>query len=116
MHQFTRISILCLLLSFSSIVSSNPKEQHLDFDNGYIEIADSAALDLDGGQFTLSAWINPLSWGQNNQGRILDHGGGSSGNEGWSLHLENKSSRGYPQALHMQINNDPGFNGNQIRT
>ncbi len=92
------------------INDSTPTQKYLSFDNAYIDIADSPDLDLSGGAFTLSAWINPAGWGQNKQGRIFDHGGGSSGNAGWSLHLENKSSRGSPQALRMRINNDSGFN------
>jgi hypothetical protein len=88
-------------------------EEYLLFDgvDDFIEIPDSAALDLNVGEFTLSAWILPTSWGENNQGRIIDHGGGSGGANGWSLHLENKVSRGSPQALRMQINNSSSFNG-----
>jgi hypothetical protein len=93
------------------ITDTAPKQAYLGFAGDYIEIADSDDLDLNGGAFSVSAWINPSDWGQNYQGRILDHGGGSSGNSGWSLHLENKSSKGSPQALRVQINNDSAFNG-----
>ena len=93
------------------ISDSAPKQKYLGFSADYVEIADSDALDLSGGAFTISAWINPSDWGQNSQGRIADHGGGSRGNSGWSLHLENKASRGSPKALRVQINNDSGFNG-----
>jgi hypothetical protein len=92
-----------------------PRHSYLNFDaandGDYVEINDAPTLDLTTGVFTISAWIMPTSWGQNNQGRVLDHGGGSGGNAGWSLHLENKSSRGFPQALRMQINNDSSFDG-----
>jgi CubicO group peptidase (beta-lactamase class C family) len=93
-----------------------PTDTHLVFNGiNWVDIADSDALDLTSGSFTLSAWIRPDGWGQNDQGRIVDHGGGSSGNLGWTLQLMNSSSRGSPQALLMQINNsglqmrsDPG--------
>jgi CubicO group peptidase (beta-lactamase class C family) len=70
-----------------------------------VDILDSDVLDLTGGSFTLSAWIRPDGWGQNDQGRIIDHGGGSSGNLGWTLQLMNSASLGSPQALLVQINN-----------
>lgn len=108
---------LILGVFFAKFAMSMPKEEYLDF-NGvpdgsadYVELSDSAQLDLAINAFTLAAWIHPRSWGQNDQGRIIDHGGGSSGSTGWSLHLENKSSNGSPQALRFQINNDSGFNG-----
>ncbi len=92
-----------------------PRQSYLNFgasnDGDYVEINDAPALDLTTGEFTISAWIMPTSWGQNNQGRVLDHGGGSGGTAGWSLALENKSSRGLPQALRMRINNDSSFDG-----
>jgi hypothetical protein len=93
------------------ITDSAPRQAYLGFNSDYVEIADSDDLDLSGSAFTVSAWINPTDWGQNYQGRILDHGGGSSGNAGWSLHLENKPSKGSPQALRVQINNASTFNG-----
>ncbi|MGI9591599.1 MAG: LamG domain-containing protein, partial [Myxococcota bacterium] len=84
----------------------------LEFDGGEaLELPADPALDLDGGAFTLEAWIRPLAWGQNDQGRIFDHGGGSSGDSGWALHLENGSNRGLPATLRVQINDDSSFNG-----
>lgn len=76
----------------------------------FVQITPASDLDLIGGEFTLSAWINPSGWGQNNQGRILDHGGGSSLHAGWSFHLENKRSKGRPEGLRVQINGDSSFN------
>ena len=92
--------------------SSTPTETYLLFDgeNDRVDIADSDALDLTGGSFTISAFINPTGWGQNTQGRIIDHGGGSSGSTGWVLGVENKKRRGFPEALRLQINNDSSFN------
>lgn len=76
-----------------------------DGEADFVEIPDADDLDLAGPAFTLAAWIRPKDWGQNNQGRILAHGG-ASGASGWTLHLENKRKRGFPQALRMQINDD----------
>jgi len=57
----------------------------LDGINDYVEINDNNDLDLTGGEFTLSAWIYPESYGGGLNGRIIDHGGGSEGSGGWSL-------------------------------
>ncbi|MCK5355380.1 MAG: hypothetical protein KAJ63_09700, partial [Methyloprofundus sp.] len=96
------------LLSLAALAA--PQAKVLTFNDDYVEIADSDALDLTGGSFTISMWIKPVGWGENAQGRILDHGGGSSGGTGWSLHLDNKSTKGFPQALRMQINDDSSYN------
>jgi hypothetical protein len=63
----------------------------LSFDgiNDYVEINDNNNLDLTGGEFTLSAWIYPESYGEALNGRIIDHGGGSAGDGGWSLLVSN---------------------------
>lgn len=91
---------------------SVPTETFLQFDgtNDRLDIADSDALDLTTGELTVAGYINPAGWGQNSQGRIADHGGGSSGSTGWSLHLENKASRGFPQTFKFIINNDSSYN------
>ncbi|MBT8445253.1 MAG: serine hydrolase, partial [Gammaproteobacteria bacterium] len=104
------LTLVFLLSGFAPLsAASAPQEQFLEFTSDYVEIADSDALDLTGGEFTLSAWIKPSGWGENDQGRILDHGGGSGA--GWSLHLENGSSRGSPRALRIQINNSSSYDG-----
>ena len=108
------IPVLLVLHPVSRVdAQSLPTQTYLEFNgsNQYVDIPDSDELDLTSGAFTVSAWIRPTGWGHKNQGRILDHGGGSSGGVGWSLHLENKSSKGYPEALRVQINNDSSFNG-----
>ena len=81
----------------------------LDFDgvNDYIEIEDNPGLDLTQ-NFTLMAWIFPRSWGENSQGRIIDHGGGSAGNAGWAFHIDNITSARRPK---VQINGLE-YNGN----
>ena len=101
---------LFAFLSFD--VFSSPADTYLEFDGGndFVEIPDADDLDLTGSQFTLSLWVKPSDWGNNDQGRILDHGGGSV-SAGWTLQVENKGSRGYPQALRLQINNDSSFDG-----
>lgn len=98
--------------SVAVVPSSVPTQDYLRFDGSddRVDIADSADLDLTGGSFTISAYIRPTSWGQNLQGRIVDHGGGSSGNTGWVLGLENKQSKGSPHSLRLQINNSKSFN------
>lgn len=95
-----------------NIVSTQPKQTFLSFDgsNDYVEIPDTDALDLSSGEFTLALWIRPTGWGNNSQGRLMDHGGGST-SAGWTLQLENKASKGYPQALRLQNNNDSSFDG-----
>jgi len=102
--------VLASVILLPIVTFAGPQEQFLEFTDDYVDIADSDALDLTGGAFTVSAWIKPTAWGNNNQGRIIDHGGGSSGGSGWSLHLENKASNGSPQALRMQINNSSTYN------
>jgi hypothetical protein len=62
----------------------------------YVEINDSDDLDLTGGNFTLSAWIYPESFGEALNGRIIDHGGESGGNGGWSFLINNEyGEQGY---------------------
>lgn len=94
-----------------NITDSAPTQTYLEFADDYVEIADSNALDLAGGMFTVSAWIKPSDWGENDQGRIVDHGGGSPGGTGWALGLENKVSKGSPRALRMRINDSTAFAG-----
>lgn len=59
----------------------------MDFDgtDDYIEIADNNDLDLNSGNFSVFAWIYPRTFGENSQGRIIDHDGGVG--PGWSLHI-----------------------------
>ena len=101
------------MLPATVVVTSQPTLRYLEFDgsNDFLEIEDNDSLDLDVSAFTISAWIRPAGWGENDQGRILDHGGGSSGGAGWTLSLENRQSQGFPQALRVQINNDGSFDG-----
>jgi hypothetical protein len=101
--QQTLRRLLFVLVILPLAAAGLPQLQYLEFSDDYVEIADDDSIDLTGGAFTLSAWIRPTDWGENSQGRILDHGGGSSGDGGWTLQLENKSSLGYPQALRMRI-------------
>jgi lysophospholipase L1-like esterase len=91
-----------------NISASAPGQIYLNFDGAddYVDIGDSDALDLTDGEFTISAWINPSSWGQNDQGRVIDHGGGSNGNAGWSFQVEEEV-----RGLRVQINDDSTFNG-----
>ena len=66
----------------------------LDYDgvNDYVSVPHSTALDMSG-SFTLSAWIEPLSFGQNNYGRIASKqqyvGGFGSG---YDVYLGNQPS------------------------
>lgn len=98
----------CLLCQVCAVAA--PTENYLNFaaqadgSPDFVEVADAPALNLSGGAFTLSAWINPATWGDNSQGRILDHGGGA-GAQGWTLHIEDKRT-GVRGGLRMQINND----------
>ncbi len=69
----------------------------LNFDgvDDFVAIADSDELDLLSGNFTIAAWINPRTRGQQ-AGRILDHGGGGGGitvNAGWAFRLESAENR-----------------------
>ena len=84
----SRRGLLTLLaVSQIGVRAEAPQETYLDFDSGdFVDIDDSDALDLTTGTFTIEAWIRPTTWGQNNQGRIVDHGGGSSGvDAGWTF-------------------------------
>ncbi|HXV77691.1 MAG TPA: LamG-like jellyroll fold domain-containing protein [Candidatus Polarisedimenticolaceae bacterium] len=105
-------SVVCVVAGFW-VSGAAPQENYLSFDGGdLVGIEDDAALDLAGGEFTISAWIRPTGWGGNNQGRIVDHGGGTSSlAEGWTVAVENRASSGFPQAVRVQINDDSGFNG-----
>jgi len=92
-----------------TVTTNRPKAIYLDFDglDDYVQISDSDDLDLTGGAFTITAWINPAGWGENDQGRIVDHGGGSSGEEGgWTLQLY-----GDIEGLMVQIQNRSGSIG-----
>ena len=75
----------------------------LDFDavNDYVQISDSADLNLTSGEYTLVAWIYPRTFGQNQQGRIIDHGGGTG--DGWSFHVHGGGA--VTQGLNLQVNN-----------
>lgn len=65
---------------------NNPGSIDLDGTNDYLEVQDSNVLDLSGtGPFTFTAWIYPESFGESNNGRIIDHGGGSGLDGGWSF-------------------------------
>jgi lysophospholipase L1-like esterase len=90
-----------------TINDSAPGQVYLNFDgiDDYVDIRDTDALDLTDGEFTISAWINPSDWGQNGQGRIIDHGGGSSGSAGWTVQVEEEV-----RGLRLQINTDSSFN------
>ncbi len=66
------------------------KEGHaailLDGTDDWLEIPDHPAIGLDGvAHATFCAWIYPNSFGENNQGRIFDKGGGSSISTGYTL-------------------------------
>lgn len=82
----------------------------LSFDgiNDYVEINDNNNLDLTVGEFTLSAWIYPESYGAALSSRIIDHGGGSPGEGGWSLLVSNESGE---QRLRIYIKNGNSFSG-----
>ncbi|MDH5436179.1 MAG: serine hydrolase, partial [Gammaproteobacteria bacterium] len=98
--------VFCLYDDAKAVV---PTATYLEFNNNqYVEIPYQSLLDLSVNTFTVSAWIRPLSWGQNNQGRIIDHGGGSSGTSGWSFHVQDSAT--VAQAIYFQINNDSSFN------
>ncbi len=77
----------------------------LDFDgvNDYVHIPDANDLDLSGGTLTVEARIKPDTLFDN--GRIVDHGGGSGGNTGWLLNVRESIN-----GLQFMINTDPGFN------
>ena len=79
--------------------------------NQHVDIADSNDFDLTGGSFTLSAWIRPTNFGQANQGRIVDHGGGSSGAGGWTLQLMDRAAF-VNQGLMVQIEGGGPFVSN----
>jgi lysophospholipase L1-like esterase len=89
-----------------TVSATAPRSRYLEFDglNDYVDIGDSDALDLTGGALTLSAWINPATWGEIEQGRILDHGGGSDDTGGWTFQLWGRS-----QGLMVQIAGGPEF-------
>ena len=65
------------------------KCMYFDGDDDYVEIADSDELDLLDNEYTIMAWIRPVDWGNNSQGRIIDHGGGSTGSAGWTFQVDN---------------------------
>lgn len=69
----------------------------LDGDDDYLEIPDHNKLDLTG-NFTISAWVYPRDWGENDQGRIVCHGG-DEGN-GYCFHVIGHGR------LMIQINDD----------
>ena len=101
----TVFSVICI----SDAAASGPTETYLEFGNDhYVEIPHQNSIDLALNAFTVSAWIYPVSWGQNNQGRIIDHGGGSSGSSGWTLQIQNSGSQS--QLLRFKINDDSSYN------
>ena len=58
-----------------------PREVYLSFDgtNDSVTVPDADSLDLAGAAFTVAAWINPASWGEDGRSAILDHGGAGAG-------------------------------------
>jgi CubicO group peptidase (beta-lactamase class C family) len=110
MTAFKLVVLSVVLGAFSSqvcAVTSLLFDYSVDGEADYVEIPLSAALGLNISAFTISAFIYPEGWGQNDQGRIIDNGGGSL-NEGWSFHLENKSAYG---GIRLQVNNNSSFQG-----
>jgi len=63
----------------------------LDGSNDYVEISDNDDLDLTN-SFTIEAWIYADDWGQNEQGRIVDHGGGAGPSDGWTFQISESYS------------------------
>ena len=49
--------------------------------------SDASIDDIFAGGATVSAWINPSSWGENGYGRILDKSGATLPGTGWALEL-----------------------------
>ena len=49
--------------------------------------SDASVDDIFAGGATVSAWINPSSWGENNYGRIFDKSGATLPGAGWALEV-----------------------------
>src|SRR5688572_9417597 len=98
------VELLPPVLPDGPTLSLAPTANFLELDgvDDNVQIADAAALDLTGGQLTLEAWINPHSWGENSQGRIVHHGGGSLP-AGWTFQIVNAGAG--QSALMLQVNN-----------
>ncbi|MBW2268712.1 MAG: serine hydrolase [Deltaproteobacteria bacterium] len=83
----------------------HPASPYLAFsgDDQYVVIPDDPITGLDGAaQASFSAWIRPIDLGHQNQGRILDKGGGSGIGSGYSL-LLNPSG-----GLNLNVNSSIG--------
>jgi hypothetical protein len=62
--------------------------QSFDAVDNYIEVGSGASIDnIFAGGGTVTAWINPTGWGENNYGRIFDKATGVFGDDGWNFEL-----------------------------
>ena len=60
-------------------------------DDDFVNIADSDQFDFASGDFSVCATIHPLSFGGNDQGRILDKGGATAAS-GWTMRVNTDDS------------------------
>ncbi len=85
---------------------NNPGAAEFDGTNDYIEIPDSDVLDQEDDTMTVMAWINPHDFGEANQGRIIDHGGGDGFDGGWAFRVDDSGPM--DNALVFIVENDAG--------
>ncbi len=91
----------------SDITGNIGDGQSFDGVDDRIDISSGAGIDnLFTGGATVSAWINPSSWGEGGFGRILDKGDTTSVNNGWALQVG---------SLGNLLIFDIGFSGNTGR-
>lgn len=66
------ISLSDATISSGTYTTTAPS-YNFDGSDDYIDLGADKPTDLTG-DITISAWINPEGWGENNQGRIIDNG------------------------------------------
>ena len=71
--------------------ASSPEPDFLTFNGTSTHVTPGSPASLgdlpNGEEFTVEAWINPTTFGENSQGRILHKTGNAAVSDGWSLQL-----------------------------
>ncbi|MHA2332664.1 MAG: DUF2341 domain-containing protein, partial [Candidatus Hodarchaeales archaeon] len=64
--------------------------QNFDGVDDYIDVGSGTSIDnLFSGGATISFWIKPSGWGENDYGRVLDKSTSTGGSNGWSIYVDN---------------------------
>jgi len=86
--------------------SSRTGDAALSFDgnNDYVNLGSDASIEniFAGGGGTISAWINPSGWGENDYGRILDKSADVDAGNGWALEVTSSGDLRFEHGFETQ--------------